>query len=129
MSDNQPGVMQNVNREFERRGATLWREQTNGGVVIPYLGDRVLYVSHVGDGVKSPADVLRTVATNHEDIMESFLSTAPEEGAIPEGLSVKLAGIFMVDLLVHGLMRDYRVYGVPFSEHEHPRTWHWPESK
>ena len=123
--DNQPGVMQNVNREFERRGASLWRELTNGGVTIPYLGDRVLYVSHVGDGVKSPADVLRTVATTHEDIMQGWI----DSGVAAEGLDVKLPGIFVVDLLVHGLAKDYRVYGVPFSEHEHARTWHWPESK
>lgn len=83
----------------------------------PRLGDRVIYRSHVGDGVESPAMVLRT----NDDTVREVL--AKWEGA-PEDLKFDLDD-GEADLLVHGLARDYRVYAVPFSLDADPRTWRW----
>ena len=96
----------------------------------PTIGRIVHYESRNGDGVLSPAIVLRTRDTTVPEVAErwgpmpdSTLSgvTRPLE-FVPE-----LSDDFTVDLLVHGLGGDYREYAVP--EGEGPRTWRWPERK
>lgn len=87
-------------------------------------GDAVWYVSKNGDGVISPAVVLRTLATTvrPENIKEG--PHAP--GALPEGFKLDLDSDLHVDLLVHGLAKDYREYNVPWGDRDVPASWVWP---
>lgn len=86
----------------------------------PSLGETVLYNSHAGDGIQSPAIVLRTSSTTVDSPLSAmnyatFVSETtgvPIEWDLPDG---------HVDLLVHGLVRDYREYNVPFGTSA--RTW------
>lgn len=96
----------------------------------PMVGDTVTYRSHVGDGVISPAMVLRTRTTTIVPIMEAWIESlrqaqtarfAPE--SMLEDIVVELPDDFTVDLLVMGLQRNYRMYTVPYSRDDAPKTW------
>lgn len=114
---------------------------------IPTIGRVVRYVSKNGDGVVSPAIVLRTRAATNSDIIERW-GPSPD-GTLsgkgrPEALVPELESDTHVDLLVWGLGGDYRVYNIPFFDvqrtewwGEQPHavedrreraagTWHWP---
>ena len=78
----------------------------------PSIG-RVVIFNLNDDGCPSPATIIRTKAT-----------TSPE---IPLPAGVPLLEETEVDLLVHGLLRDYRKHGVPFSDAGVRGSWTWPE--
>lgn len=102
----------------------------------PELGRFVRYVSNNGDGIISPAVVLRNQAATVTDVAEKWV-----EGT-RRGFQVELDSKMHVDLLVHGLAGDYREFNVPFFEVVDPdeltgenrerqrafaaRSWHWP---
>jgi hypothetical protein len=91
----------------------------------PQLGERVTYASHVGDGILSPAIVLRTRDTTKPEVAERYgvIGAEDEQGY---QFDVDLGGDDnTVDLLVHGLMRDYRLFSVPFDAERGARTWSW----
>lgn len=119
-------------------------ELGSSGVALPSLGRIVLYESKNGDGILSPAVVLRTRATTDPAIIERW---GPDpDGTLsgngrPEGLVAELPTDLHVDLLVHGLGGDYREYNVPHpsvdtdkgwptddpsEKSETARTWTWP---
>ncbi len=81
----------------------------------------------MGDGITSPAIVLRTRATTNLDVINRWGpgpdGTLSGKGR-PDGLVAELPDDHTVDLLVHGLGGDYREYAVPMGEG--PRTWAWP---
>ena len=99
-------------------------------MVKPRLGQTVLYRSHVDNGpgndVLSPAVVPRTQGTTVRSVVEQRWSpttwqvTGTLDGhdvvARPAGLLAELPDDDTVDLLVHGLARGYRVYGVRPSD-------------
>lgn len=100
-------------------------------VAKPKLGDMVIFRSKVGDGVLSPAIVIRTKDTTITSVMEAWIDRgapitvaghdipAPPSTIIPE-----LPDDMTVDLLVLGLAKGYREYGVPYSKTTPtPRTW------
>jgi hypothetical protein len=103
----------------------------------PTIGRIVIYESKIGDGVKSPALVLRTKATTIASVIDRWgpepqtvvsaldESVTHETTARPESLIAELPDDTTVDLIVHGLGRDYREYGVPMGSG--PGTWAWPE--
>lgn len=110
------------------------------GVALPTLGRIVIYESKNGDGIKSPAVVLRTRATTDPAIIDRW-GPGPD-GTLsgvgkPDGLVAELPTDLHVDLLVHGLGGDYREYNVPHVSSDvdhsaHPdsptaRTWDWPQ--
>lgn len=99
----------------------------------PSPGRIVLYESKNGDGIKSPAVVLRTRATTDPAIIDRW-GPSPD-GTLsgvgrPDGLVAELPSDYHVDLLVHGLGGDYREYNVPFVLDDElsgtARTWDWP---
>lgn len=106
----------------------------------PTVGRIVHYVSKMGDGIVSPAIVLRTRESTNLDVINRWGpgpdGTVSGKGRPPE-LVAELPDDETVDLLVHGLGGDYREYAVPYSPlHDDdcapcatasPRTWHWPE--
>jgi hypothetical protein len=108
----------------------------------PTIGRIVLYRSKVGDGIDSPAIVLRTQDTTNLDVIERW---GPEPGVVegagetgrehetvgrPAALVPVLSSPTHVDLLVHGLGKDYREYNVPLDATRDaevpPGTWRWP---
>jgi hypothetical protein len=95
------------------------------GFAPPHLGQRVIYNSHVGDGVQSPADVLRTTSTTIPGVIEkwgdprSTVSGTPR----PADLEDVLPSDYHVDLLVHGLGGDYHRYSVPCVVHQEFGSW------
>lgn len=103
----------------------------------PTVGRIVHYVSRNGDGIVTPAIVLRTRASTNLEIIERW--GANPDGTLsgngrPDGLVPELPDDLTVDLLCHGLGGDYREYAVPFEDNimvtceaQTPRTWHWPE--
>lgn len=112
------------------------RELTDDGVVKPVPGDTVSYVSKIGDGVESPAVVLRTKDTTVKEVIDRWGpepqtvtskdgTASHETAARPSNVIADLPDDLTVDLLVHGLGKDYREYGVPFHLDDVPGTWHW----
>lgn len=119
----------------------------------PELGRFVRYVSKNGDGIISPAVVLRTQAATVTDVAEKWVEGTrgednrphkppPPDEMLERGFQVELDDEMHVDLLVHGLAGDYREFNVPFVEVVDPaeltgenrerqralaaRSWHWP---
>ncbi|WP_221742352.1 hypothetical protein [Rhodococcus qingshengii] len=102
----------------------------------PSVGRIVQYASKNGDGIISPAIVLRIRATTNLDVIERW-GPSPD-GTLsgkcrPAGLVPELPDDSTVDLLVWGLGGDYREYAVPYDsadlapgEVNAPRTWIWP---
>lgn len=93
----------------------------------PTLGRVVIYESRNGDGVLSPAMVLRTRSTTNLAIIERW-GPSPAGTLSGKGRPAELVPVLpdddTVDLLVHGLGGDYREFCVPLGSG--PRTWHWP---
>lgn len=98
-------------------------------------GRIVLYHSKKGDGISSPAIVLRTRATTNAEVIERW-GNKPD-GTLsgtsrPAELVAELPDDETIDLLVHGLGGDYREYAVPFAfptpdvTEPAPGTWSWP---
>ncbi|MEX3644477.1 hypothetical protein [Mycolicibacterium porcinum] len=102
----------------------------------PTVGRMVLYYSKNGDGIVSPAVVLRTRDTTNLEVIERW-GPSPD-GTLsgkgrPAGLVPELPDDTTVDLLVHGLGGDYREYAVQLDDvvstdpADHtPHRWAWP---
>lgn len=94
----------------------------------PTIGQIVHYRSKIGDGIVSPAIVLRTKDTTNLDVIERWgpspAGTLSGKGR-PEALVAELPDDTTVDLLVHGLGGDYREFCIPQGNGE-PGTWSWP---
>lgn len=108
---------------------------------LPTLGRIVLYRSKIDNGpgndVLSPALVIRTRSTTVPEVINrwgpeprtvqsaSDPSVTHETSSRPDNVIAELPDDDTVDLVVHGLGRDYREYGV------HHGTglgeWSWPE--
>lgn len=109
----------------------------------PSLGRIVLYRSKIGDGIDSPAIILRTQDTTVASVLDRWGPEEPvavaehdpsithEKAERPAAMVPVLESPTHVDLLVHGLGRDYREYNVPFDAVRDasvpPGTWRWPE--
>lgn len=107
----------------------------------PTIGRIVIYRSKIDNGpgndVVSPAVVLRTRATSvpavidrwgpepHTVTSASDPDVTHETTARPDGVLSELPDDRTVDLLVHGLGRDYREYAV--TEGTGRGEWSWPE--
>lgn len=102
----------------------------------PSVGRIVHYVSRNGDGIVSPAVVLRTRKSTNLEVIERW-GPSPDGTLSGKGRPVDLVPELpddtTIDLLCHGLGGDYREYAVPFADNtpncgdDTPRTWHWPE--
>lgn len=94
---------------------------------LPGVGRVVRYTSKAGDGVASPAVVLRTRAATIPGVIDRWgaspVGTISGTGR-PVGLVAELPDDLTVDLLVHGLGGDYREYAVPHGNG--PGAWSWP---
>ncbi|MDH6282824.1 hypothetical protein [Prescottella agglutinans] len=95
----------------------------------PNVADTVLYQSKNGDGIISPAIVLRNRLTTNLDVINRW-GPSPD-GTLsgkgrPAELVPELPDDYTVDLLVHGLGGDYREYAVPQGNPGEARTWYWP---
>lgn len=93
----------------------------------PTIGRIVHYQSKLGDGIVSPAIVLRTRETTNLEVIERW-GPSPD-GTLsgksrPDALVPELPDDQTVDLLVHGLGGDYREFCIP--EGDGPGTWSWP---
>jgi hypothetical protein len=93
----------------------------------PSVGRVVRYISRTGDGVESPAIVLRTRSATVPGVIDRW-GPSPD-GTLsgtgrPAGLVADLPDELTVDLLVHGLGGDYREYAVPHGDG--PGSWSWP---
>jgi hypothetical protein len=107
----------------------------------PTIGRTVIYTSKIDNGpgndVLSPALILRTRDTTVDDVIgrwgpepQTVTSAADpsvthETAARPESVIAELPDHTTVDLLVHGLGKDYREYAVPYGVG--PGTWHYPQ--
>lgn len=106
----------------------------------PTVGRIVIYHSKKGDGIVSPAIVLRTRESTNLDVIERW-GDKPDNTLSgvkrPDELVAELPDDETVDLLVHGLGGDYREYAVPFAGATPPAdasvgvdaapgTWSWP---
>lgn len=104
------------------------------------VGRIVHYVSRNGDGITSPAVVLRTRESTNLDVIERWGYQANSDGTLsgkgrPADLVPELPDDETVDLLVHGLGGDYREYAVPYTQQHddtclrcsavNARSWHW----
>lgn len=102
------------------------------GNKIPEIGDIVIYTSRNGDGVQSPAIVLRTKETTNLKIINRW-ETAEDSlsgNGRPADLVPELPDDMTVDLKVMGLGGDYIEYCVPYSamyigRNTEPRTWNF----
>lgn len=107
----------------------------------PTIGRIVIYTSKIDNGpgneVKSPAIIIRTKSTTVPDVINrwgpeprtvhsaSDPSVTHETTAKPESVVAELPDDDTVDLLVHGLGRDYREYAV--KRGDGLGEWNWPE--
>jgi hypothetical protein len=107
----------------------------------PTIGRIVMYKSKIDNGpgndVLSPAIVLRTRATTVAAVIDrwgpeprtvasaSDPSVTHETTAKPTSVIAELPDDTTVDLLVHGLGKDYREYGV--AQGDGRGEWSWPE--
>ena len=91
----------------------------------PTVGRIVHYTSKHGDGVVSPAVVLRTRESTVPGVIDRW-GPAPDGTtsgvARPDGLVAELPDDTTLDLLVHGLGGDYREYAVPSPPPPRPGT-------
>ncbi|OHD15029.1 MAG: hypothetical protein A2Y38_25785 [Spirochaetes bacterium GWB1_59_5] len=95
----------------------------------PSIGRIVHYASKNGDGIISPAIVLRTRDTTNLDVINRWgpspAGTLSGKGR-PADLVAELPDDTTIDLLVWGLGGDYREFAVPFNADGAPRSWNWP---
>lgn len=107
---------------------------------IPTIGRIVIYRSKIDNGpgndVLSPAMVIRTRATTVPAVIDrwgpeprtvasaSDPTVTHETTARPAGVVADLPDDDTVDLVVFGLGRDYREYGVPRGDGL--GQWQWP---
>lgn len=107
----------------------------------PTLGRIVIYTSKIDNGpgneVKSPAIILRTKSTTVPAVIDRWgpeprtVSSASnpevthETTARPDSVIAELPDDDTVDLLVHGLGKDYREYAV--KRGNGLGEWNWPE--
>lgn len=103
------------------------------------VGDTVIYNSKVGDGILSPAIVLRTQETTNLDVINRWgpdpTTVQPaadggkphETSGRPADLVAELSSPDHVDLVVFGLGKTYREYNVPYdpSVNPAPGTWRY----
>lgn len=108
----------------------------------PTLGRIVHYVSKIDNGpgneVISPAMVIGTKDTRVPEVIDrwgpepSEVGPSPVDGQThktssrPEGVLRELPDDDTIDLLVHGLGKDYREYAVKHDPDGGLGTWHWP---
>lgn len=98
--------------------------------VIPVtIGRIVHYCSKNGDGVISPAIVLRTKDTTVPGVIDRW-GPSPD-GTLsgkgrPEGLVSELPTAEHLDLVVHGLGGDYREFAIPYADTYTAGHWTWP---
>lgn len=106
----------------------------------PTIGRIVIYKSKIDNGpgndVLSPAVILRTRATTVPAVIDrwgpeprtvesaSDPSVTHETTSRPDGVLAELPDDDTVDLLVHGLGRDYREYAVSMGNGR--GQWSWP---
>ncbi len=90
---------------------------------VPHVGDIVIYESENGDGVVSPAIVLRTVAATVPGLIEKWQNSL-SGAARPLEIVPVLSSSLHVDLLVHGLGGDYRRWNVNVGSG--PGTYYQP---
>ena len=94
----------------------------------PDIGRIVHYSSKMGDGIVSPAMVLRTRATTNLEVIERWGpgpdGTLSGKGR-PVDLVAELPDEMTVDLLVHGLGGDYREFCIGYDADGGPGTWRW----
>ena len=109
--------------------------------MIPTIGRIVIYKSKIDNGpgndVLSPAVVLRTRSTTVPAVIgrwgpeprtvtsASDPTVTHETTARPDSVVADLPDDDTVDLLVHGLGRDYREYAVKKGDGR--GEWSWPE--
>lgn len=110
-------------------------------MVKPTIGRVVIYKSKIDNGpgndVLSPAVIIRTRDTTVPEVIdrwgpEPMTVVSASDPAIthftterPQSVISELPDDNTVDLVVHGLGRDYREYGVAMGTER--GTWHWPE--
>lgn len=101
------------------------------GVALPILGEQVIYKSKIDNGpgndVYSPAVVIRTKSTCVPAVIDRWgpeptTVTSASDPAVTHQTSARPAGVLAmlpdagtVDLLVHGLGKDYREYAVTYG--------------
>jgi hypothetical protein len=114
--------------------------QETDQVAWPSIGRIVTYKSKIDNGtgndVVSPAMVIRTRATTVRAVVDrwgpeprtvasaSDPSVTHDTTARPDGFVAELPDDLTVDLVVHGLGRDYREYAVPYGTGR--GEWSWP---
>lgn len=117
-------------------------ELTGRGIRMPRIGDPVTYRSKIDNGlgndVFSPAIVLRTRSTCVAAVSRRW---GPEPSTVvsaadpnvthqttgrPEGVVDVLPDELTVDLLVHGLGKDYREYAVVYGDGLGQWSWAIP---
>lgn len=117
-------------------------ELNDQGVLLPFLGATVIYRSKIDNGpgndVYSPAVVIRTKATCVEAVAKrwgpeprmvasaSDPNVTHQTASRPAEVLDVLPDELTVDLLVHGLGRDYREYTVTYGEGLGQWEWHVP---
>jgi hypothetical protein len=107
----------------------------------PSIGRVVHYVSKIDNGpgneVVSPAIVIATRSDLKAAVIERWGPEPTEVGPSPvdgkthttaprPDVEIALHDDETVHLLVHGLGKDYREYGVRHDEDGGLGTWHWP---